>query len=258
MIDLHCHVLPGIDDGPESIEGSLALARAAASAGTRILVATPHINSRYSPDAATIARLVDELNSRLAEEKLALRIGSGAEIAMTRVMEIGPEQLSAHGLGGSSWLLVEPPFAAAVHGLDALVLELRRRGHQVLIAHPERCYAFQRDRTLLDAVLRAGALTSVTAGSLVGRFGGDARRFAMKLVRDGMIHNVASDAHDHTNRPPGTAAELKRAGLDQLADWLTNQVPTAILADTDIPPKPVCPKQRRLGSWLRRSATRQS
>lgn len=95
MIDLHCHVLPGIDDGPESIDGSVALARAAAAAGTRVLVATPHVSWHYQNEAATIARLTDEVNERLSAEEIPLEVLTGAEIAMTRVGEIRPSELSS-------------------------------------------------------------------------------------------------------------------------------------------------------------------
>jgi protein-tyrosine phosphatase len=254
---MHCHVLPGIDDGPDSIEGSLALARTAADAGTDTLVATPHVSWRYSPDAATIARLVEELNRRLAAEGVELEVRAGAEIAMTRLPDMEPEELSSLGLGGSSWLLIEPPFAAAVPGLDTMVLDLQRRGHNVLLAHPERCQAFHRDRSILDSLVRAGALTSVTAGSLVGSFGREIRRFAFRLVRDGMVHNVASDAHDHTKRPPGMAVELQRAGLDPIAGWLTCQVPAAILGNRDIPPRPPTHIRRRPARWPWRPSARQ-
>ena len=88
MIDLHCHVLPGIDDGPDTIEDSLALARAAASAGTRVMVATPHVSWEYQNDAATITKLARELNARLAQDGVALEVLVGAEIAMTRAADI--------------------------------------------------------------------------------------------------------------------------------------------------------------------------
>lgn len=238
MIDLHCHVLPGIDDGPETIEGSLSLARAASAAGTRTLVATPHVSQRYPNDAATIARLVEELNERLAAERIAIEVRSGAEIALTRAVDMAPERLADLGLGGGSWLLIEPPFTPAASGIDSILLDIVRRGHRVVLAHPERCPAFHRDRAVLESLVRAGILTSITAGSLVGRFGAQVRRFALGLVRDGLVHDVASDAHDHSHRAPGMAAELRRAGLQPLAAWLTSEVPAAILAGGEIPPPP--------------------
>ncbi len=256
MIDLHCHVLPGIDDGPETIEGSIALARAAAAAGTRTIVATPHVNARYRNDAATIAQLTAELNRTLDAEGVPLNVLSGAEIAVTSVVEIDPPQLDGLALGGGGWLLMEPPFTPFVTGLEYIVFSLQHSGYRVVLAHPERCPAFHRDRAMLESMIWAGVVTSITAGSLVGHFGGEVRRFALRLVEDGMAHNVASDAHDDVGRPPGMAAELEHAGLLPLADWLTQAVPAAILAgEKTIPPRPAVelprmrPTRRR---WWRR------
>lgn len=239
MIDLHCHVLPGIDDGPGSIEDSLALARAAQAAGTRTLVATPHVSWRYPNDSHTIARLVDQLSARLAQEGIELTLRTGGEIAMTRLLDIDAGELSRLGFGEGPWLLVEPPFVPTISGLDTMLLGLQKRGHRILLAHPERCHAFHRDRAMLESLVRAGVLTSLTAGSLVGRFGERVRRFALALMRDGLAHNVASDAHDHKGRPPGMSAELEQAGLAPLADWLTRAVPAAILEDGEVPPCPL-------------------
>jgi protein-tyrosine phosphatase len=238
MIDLHCHVLAGIDDGPATIEESVALARDAAAAGARVLVATPHVNQRYRNDATTIARLVDELNARIASVGLELEIRAGAELSVALAAEMEPAELQRFSLGTGPWLLVEPPFSPIATGLDILLSSLQRRGHRIVLAHPERCPAFQRDPDLLRLLVAGGVLTSITAGSLVGQFGGDVRRFALELVRDGMAHNVASDAHDRRARPPGTAAALERVGLGSLADWLTGAVPEAILGGGEIPPRP--------------------
>jgi protein-tyrosine phosphatase len=238
VIDLHCHVLPGIDDGPETIAGSLALARAAVAAGVSTLVATPHVSWRYPNDADTIIGLVDELGERLVAEGVALELRPGAEVAMTRLAEIEPSQLARLRLGGGEWLLVEPPFTLVATVLEAILQDLQRSGNRILLAHPERCPAFHRDPGMLGSLVRGGVLTSVTAGSLVGRFGGAARRFALKLVQEGLVHNVASDAHGLSSRPPGMAAELEQAGLTPLAEWLTDAVPAAILNGQEIPARP--------------------
>jgi protein-tyrosine phosphatase len=251
MIDLHCHVLPGIDDGPETIEGSLELARTAVAAGIDTLVATPHVNSRTPNDSATIARLVKELSARLADEQVALSILPGAEIAVSQIPEIEPEELSRLRLGGGPWLLVEPPFTAIAVGLEGMLLDLLRKGHRVVLAHPERCPALQRDRRLVPELVDLGILMSITAGSLTGRFGGEVRRYAFELAHAGLIHNVTSDAHDSVNRPPGLAAELEQAGLADLREWLTEAVPAAILSGEEIPPRPAgaladgSPRRRR-------------
>lgn len=239
VIDLHCHVLPGIDDGPETIEGSIALARAAAAAGTRITVATPHVSWRYPNESATIARLAGELNERLSTEGIALEIRPGAEIAMTRAGDIEEQELARLTIGGGPWVLLEPPFSPVVTGLEGVVGELTNAGHRVLLAHPERCPAFHREPRTLEALLRGGALSSITASSLTGHFGGQVRRFARRMMSEGMVHNVASDAHDSLKRPPGTSAQLERAGFGQLSEWLTQTVPEAILSGEAIPRRPL-------------------
>jgi protein-tyrosine phosphatase len=253
VIDLHSHVLPGIDDGPPTIEGSVSLARAAVAAGIETLVATPHVSARYPNQAAAIARLVEETAARLREEEIALELRGGAEIAMTRLAEIEPARLGDLGLGGGPWLLIEPPFTPVATGLDAIVEDLLDRGHRVVLAHPERCPAFHRDPPMLERLVGAGVLTSLTAGSLSGRFGGEARRFALGLLERDLAHNVASDAHDDIRRPPGIAGELEQAGYGPLREWLTGEVPAAILAGEEIPSRPpIATPRRARGGWLRR------
>lgn len=244
VIDLHCHVLPGIDDGPATMEGSLALARVAAAGGTHVLVATPHVSWRYQNRAETIARLVAELNERVRAEGIAtpdgraLEIRTGAEIALTRLTDTAPEELRRLRLGGSEWLLVEPPFTPVATGIDAILLDALDRGQRIVLAHPERCPAFQRRRELIAMLVQSGLITSVTAGALVGDFGSEARELGLWIAREGLLHNVTSDAHDAVNRPPVLAASIDRAGLGPLREWLTEGVPAAILAGHELPPRP--------------------
>jgi protein-tyrosine phosphatase len=267
VIDLHCHVLPGIDDGPETIEGSVALARAAEAADVSTVVATSHVSQRYRNTPETIARLVTSLNTRLQAERVDLQVLPGAEIALTYLLDIPPERLAGLALNGGPWLLVEPPFTTTATGLEEILRDLQSRGHRIVLAHPERCPAFQRDPGLLESLVRAGMLTSVTAGALVGEFGGEARRFALELAQAEMIHNVASDAHDLDRRRFGTTKALEQAGLMRLADWLTHEVPAAIVGgEEEIPPRPPAgpstlkPRrgsERILGSaWIRRRLKR--
>jgi protein-tyrosine phosphatase len=254
VIDLHCHVLAGIDDGPESIDGSLALARAAAAADIDQIVATPHVNWHYTNTAETIARLVGDVNEDLTAAGVVVEVHTGAEIAASLVGQLDSAELAHLGLGGGPWLLIEPPVAPVATGLDTVVLSLHGRGHRVVLAHPERCPAFHREPRMLGELVQAGVLTSITAGSLVGQFGGGVRRFALGLLRDGMVHNVTSDAHDDVKRPPSIRAELEQAGFGALTDWLTQEVPAAILADEEIPRQPSRgsggPGRSRL-RWLR-------
>jgi protein-tyrosine phosphatase len=258
VIDLHCHIVWGIDDGPQTIEESLALARVAVADGTRLIVATSHVSWSYRNDAATIAARVEELRERLAAEQIALEVRTGAEIAATLLGDLEADELARLTLGGAGggWLLIEPPFTPVVTGIDALIYGLQRDGYRVLLAHPERCPAFHRDRALLEALVAAGVLTSITAGSLVGRFGKPVQRFALQLLRDELVHNVASDAHDAVGRPPTIATELEEAHLGELADWLARAVPEAILAGAEPPPRPLTAiyaeePQHGLRRWMR-------
>ena len=253
MIDLHCHVLPGVDDGPRTIDDSLTLIAAAAAAGTRTVVATSHVSWEYPNRAAGMRTLLGELAARLRSAGVALEVLPGAEIAMTVVADIPPTELAGLTLGSGRWLLIEPPFALSAAGLETVVGALQGRGYGVVIAHPERCPAIARDRSVLKRLVDSGVLSSVTAGSLIGRFGTPVRRFALELVSEGLVHNVASDAHDAFRRPPTIADELDRAGLGSLAGWLTQDVPAAILRGGEVPPRPPLETPPRRGGWrLRR------
>ncbi|HLW96308.1 MAG TPA: CpsB/CapC family capsule biosynthesis tyrosine phosphatase [Solirubrobacteraceae bacterium] len=254
MIDLHCHLLPGIDDGPATMAESLLLAQAAVADGTGTMVATPHVNERYPNSADSIRALVTSLEGALAAAALQLEIRPGAEIAMTVAAGLPDETLAGLTLGGGGWLLLEPPFVLVSPALEGVVADVMDRGFRVVVAHPERCPVFLRDRSQLERMVEAGAGTAVTAGALDGRFGRDVRRFALKLAGDGLMHCVTSDAHDDRRRPPTVSKEVERAGLGHLARWLTEEVPSAILAGAEIPPRPSEADERsarRGRRWLR-------
>jgi protein-tyrosine phosphatase len=238
MIDLHFHVLPGIDDGPSTFEDSVALVEAAQADGTKRIIATPHVSWHYRNDAATIAALVGDLNDLLAQRGIAVEVDAGAEIAMTRVPELRQQDLRELALAESRWLLIEPPFTAVAPTFESTVHGLLDAGHRVLVAHPERCQALRRDPGAVTRLVRAGALTSITAGSLTGRFGAPVRQFATHLLEERLVHNVASDAHDLTGRPPALGSEILRAGYGDLREWLTELVPAAILSGERIPVRP--------------------
>ena len=172
---------------------------------------------------------------------------------MTQVEDIDPAELRALRLAGGPWLLLEPPFTPVASGLLEITRELQGRGHRILLAHPERCPAIHRDPSVLQAMVSSGVLASVTAGSLVGQFGSTVRRMAVQILQDGLAHNVASDAHDASKRPPGMRVEIERAGLGSLSEWLTVEVPSAILQGAqEIPSRPEFRMPSRgLGSRIR-------
>jgi protein-tyrosine phosphatase len=243
VIDLHAHVLPGIDDGPPDLGAALALVRAAAEDGTRTIVATPHVSERYPNEPAAIGAAVAGFRAAVAAAGLPVEVLAGAEIALARIPELDEDELHALTLGGGPNLLVEPPLSHAAGDFDGIVLGLLDRGHGVVLAHPERCPAFQREPQRLTRLVAAGARTSLTASSLVGRFGSHVERFALRLLRDGLVHDLASDGHDLARRRPELATPLREAaalrpGLGELSTWLTNDAPAALLAGTHPGPPP--------------------
>jgi protein-tyrosine phosphatase len=256
VIDLHTHILPGLDDGPETIEGSLDLARAALAAGTRTLVATPHVNRAYDVDPPRIREAADRLRDRLAQEGIELELLTGGEISTGRLPRLSEEELDALRLGDGPYLLIEAPLTSGAWQLTEIVERLRGDGYGVLLAHPERCPGFHRDPALLRGLVAQGALCSITAGALTGQFGRTVNRFALELLREGLVHDVASDTHDARRRSPDLRAPLAAGaaqlqGLDAQASWLTEGVPAAILAGEPLPERPALPsrgwRERLLG-----------
>ncbi|MEA2193139.1 MAG: protein-tyrosine phosphatase, partial [Solirubrobacteraceae bacterium] len=236
MIDLHCHILPGIDDGPQTMEDSLALARAAAAGGTTTIVATPHVSWGWPHNsAATISAGVRELNDELRAAQIELEVLAGGEVALSRAAELGPAELQALRLGGGPWLLVESPLTTLAPGVELGLTTLQNQGHRILLAHPERCPLFQREPQRLAALVGRGMLTSVTASAFTGRFGRQVQRFAFSLLHDGLVHDVASDAHDAIRRPPALHAALVEAGLGEHAERLAHSAPLAILRGRPVP-----------------------
>jgi protein-tyrosine phosphatase len=234
VIDLHCHILAGLDDGPADLAASISMARAHADAGVRRVIATPHVTRSTPNDAPGIARAVAQLESALTEEAIPLHVARGAEIGLARAIELDDRDLDALALAGGPWKLVEAPLRAR-ETTAADFRGLQRRGHHILIAHPERSPAFQRDRAALAGLVAAGALVQVTAGALVGRFGEPVQHVARDFVHRGLVHVVASDAHDTTRRAPGLRAEIHAAGFADRAEWLTCDVPAALVGERPLP-----------------------
>lgn len=263
MIDLHTHVLPGIDDGPAAVEGSIELARAALAQGTTTLVATPHVTwDLPGNDAARIAAGIAALEAELQRANVDVALRAGGELAVTRAHELPDEELRALRLGGGDWLLVECPLGTAAPGLEGSLHALVARGHRIVLAHPERSPAFQRDPAMLRRLVGDGMVSSITAGSLLGAFGSTVKRFTLSLLEEDLVHNLTSDAHDAVRRPPAigdalAAAEAELSGVGERAEWLTLSVPRAILDGGPIPEPPAPPPVHRRRRGLLRRAARQ-
>jgi protein-tyrosine phosphatase len=243
VIDLHCHVLPALDDGPASVPEALAVARVAVASGTKTLVATPHIDHHWNVDPIDVRRRAGMLARELRSEGIDLNIQTGGEIDLARLADLDPRELDAVRLGDGPYLLLESPLSPSAGDFDALMLSIHSRGQPILLAHPERSPLFQSEPERLIRLVEAGLLCSVTAGSLRGQFGEHVRQFTLEMLREGLVHDVASDCHDPVRRPPGLGEALDDAtreipGLDGQAEWLTRLAPAAILAGEPLPPKP--------------------
>jgi protein-tyrosine phosphatase len=243
VIDIHCHVLPGLDDGPASMPESLALAAAAVQSGTTVLVATPHIDHTWRVRPELIPERAALLEQALRDEGLELELRTGAEIALSRLADLSSDELSRLRLGNGPYLLLECPLTPTAGDFDSLLLRISRRGEAIVLAHPERSPLFQQEPERLASLAGEGLLCALTAGAIEGAFGAFVRRFSIELLREGLAHTITSDAHDAHNRPPGIGAalasvETELPGISAQSEWLTELVPQAILAGEPLPPRP--------------------
>jgi protein-tyrosine phosphatase len=228
-IDLHCHILPDVDDGPATLHDTLDLARALVAGGIDRVVATPHVNIGTPTSSATMHERVALVRDALRDHDIPLVVEPGAEVAAPHLPELDLAELRALSLGGGGWILLEPPLAAEFP-IERAAQELLDEGFGVVLAHPERCMLFQRDPRRVRPLVEAGARVQVTSSALTGAFGRRARSLALDLIRAGLVHIAASDAHGALNRPPALLADLHASGLaDHVRAWCETN-PQAVLA----------------------------
>jgi protein-tyrosine phosphatase len=232
--DLHCHLLPGVDDGPATMAESVAYAAAAVAAGTTTIVATPHVEMI---DVTEVPDRVAQLRAALDAEGVALEVRCGGELKPFSVGDLAQAELEliAHGPTGARWVLYEVPFSGIDDDFAAGAQELRDRGFGLLLAHPERARGMlDRGLPALEAQLRAGALVAANVGPLLGREGNERTRTAERLLRRGFPDVVATDAHA-PERPytlaMGAEAVTRVTGRADLARHLTADTPARLLAE---------------------------
>ncbi len=232
--DLHTHILPGLDDGPADLEEALALARALVEAGFGTVAATPHCYDG-KPAADLILESLETLKAELTRLQIPLEVLPGAEHAIDLHL---PKRLEAGELltlNNSRFLLIEPPaFQPLPPFTGELIFELRLRGLYPVLAHPERCAAFQKEPGRLAHLIRSGALTQVTLSSLTGNMGPDSARAAALFFHSGLVHLLATDAHQAGGRLSVTATALTQAeklGGPGTAQKMLIERPAAVLKD---------------------------
>lgn len=231
MIDTHCHVLPGIDDGPPGIRGSVDLARALAADGVSEVLATPHHSRRHPSPLPEVAAAAAALRDALSDAGVALAVHVAAEVAPARVLDMDDGDLRRRATPAGCLLVeAEPPLAAAA--LAAVCERVAAAGLRPVVAHPERCRALHRAPGALDALRRNGAWIQVVAPSLAGDEDRSVTQAAWRLVESGRADMVASDAHDDRRRPPRLAAAAalveRRLGL-AARDALFRAAPRAMV-----------------------------
>ena len=236
MYDLHCHLLPGIDDGPETLAEALEMARLAVAEGIRKSVVTPHLHvGRWDNDRAVIEGAVANYRRELADAGIALEVGFAAEVRSD--YEILPlieaERVPFLGtLDGKQVLLLELPHSHVPLGSDKLVDWLMAHGIRPMIAHPERNKDIMRDLAKLEPLVEAGCLLQLTADAIAGCFGVEPKQRAREILERGWATLIASDAHDSKARPPrlrkGLAAAAKYVG-EPAARALVEDVPRRIV-----------------------------
>jgi protein-tyrosine phosphatase len=251
VVDLHSHILHGVDDGPQSLEEAVEIASAAVAEGVLTMVATPHVRDDFPTEPETMELRLAELRQELGRRSIPLNVLPGGEVALDRLPLLGEGDLRRFALAGNpSYVLVEMPYFGWPLDLNQRAFHLQALGITPVLAHPERNADVQAAPERLDSLVRAGWLVQVTAASVDGRLGRSARRSALQLIERGLAHIIASDAHTAAIRGVGMAAAAAAVRDRALARWLTEDVPGAIVADEPLPERPA-PAARRLR--LRRS-----
>jgi len=238
MIDLHCHILHGLDDGPATLDESLAIARGAAADGIMAMVATPHVcNGVYCGSAAVIAQKVEALNVELGKAGIHLTIYPGAEVQLVPGLTDLLRKGEACTINNSRYILIELPPTFLLKTVKDEFFGLRVNGYIPILAHPERHPRVKNDLDCLMELVQMGTLCQLTAQSLTGEFGKTVQTAAEKMVESGMAHILATDSHSSKWRKPVLSKAVNRAagllGSREEALQMVSELPQAILADRE-------------------------
>jgi protein-tyrosine phosphatase len=238
MIDLHCHILPGLDDGASDLSVSANMAKAFVADGVSVVACTPHIlPGLYQNSGPQIRQAAAQLQQHLDREGIPLRLVTGADNHVTP--SFVTELKSGHllSLADTRYVLVEPPHHVAPPRLEDLFFSLLVAGYVPILTHPERLTWIQSHYQVIQRLVHAGTWMQVTAGSLSGAFGRSPRYWGERMLDEGCIHILATDAHDVNRRPPnlsqGRELAAKRVGNTE-AQHLVVTRPEGILRN-DLP-----------------------
>ena len=245
MIDLHCHILPGIDDGATDLSVSTDMARAFVADGVLVVACTPHIlPGLYHNSGPQIRQATAQLQQPFDREGIPLRLVTGADnhIVPNFVTELRSGHLLS--LADTRYVLVEPPHHVAPPRLEEMFFSLLVAGYVPILTHPERLTWIKSHYQVIQRLVHSGVWMQVTAGSLSGAFGRNARYWAERMLDEGCVHILATDAHDVNRRPPnlsqGREFAAKRVG-DTEAQHLVVTRPEGVLRN-DLPSNCTSPR----------------
>jgi len=220
MIDLHSHILPGVDDGASDLSVSLEMARIAVADGIQVMACTPHfMPGMYDNTAPDIRSRVSQLQSILKSENIPLQlvVGCDGHIRPDFLVKLRSKEILT--LNDSRYVLFEPPHNIAPQRLEDVMFNILVSGFVPILTHPERLKWIEQDFALIERLCKEGVWMQITAGSLTGRFGARPHYWAQKMLGQGMIHILATDAHNVKSRPPILSAAYQLAvtevGLDE-------------------------------------------
>ena len=206
MIDLHCHLLPGIDDGPQTLEDAIELCRIAVADGVTHAIVTPHIHpGRWENTRQSIEQQCDKLQQVVNQQGIPLQLGFAAEVRLTDqiMQQVENNQIPFYGeVDGYQVMLLEFPHSHIIPGSDKLITWLMQHNIRPLIAHPERNKQVMKDAAHLQPFIAAGCWLQITAGSVTGNFGEQAQHIARELLKDDAVTVLASDGHNAKARQP--------------------------------------------------------
>ena len=235
MIDLHCHMLPGIDDGAPDLATALEMARVAVADGIAMVACTPHIHpGRYENTAESIAAACEDFRADLVRAGIDLEITYGADTQIVPELVEGLQSGRIPTLHGSRYFLFEPSHHIAQEGMLILLERVLDAGYVPIITHPERLHYIERHYEQFLQAVEMGAWLQLTAGSVTGRFGERIQGVAWRFLRDGVTHLLATDAHNLKNRAPLLSEGLDVAATlvgEEEAERLVSTRPAAVIAD---------------------------
>jgi len=248
MIDLHCHILPGIDDGPTDLSVSLAMARCAVDDGIRVTACTPHIYpGLYENHAEGIRSGIAAFRLALAEANIPLQLVEGADTHLAPDLLAGIRGGRIPTLNGSRYFLFEPPHHVAPPRLEDSVFTLVAAGYVPVITHPERLTWIEEHYPVFKRLVASGAWMQLTSGSLTGRYGPRPKYWSERILDEGFCHILATDAHHIDRRPPllAEAREVaaRRMGAEEAMHLVVTR-PQGILDNVPAPSLPPLPGAR--------------